>query len=293
MTRYGLLSYHNLNLGDEIQSLAARQFLPHVDQYVNRDSLKDVSESLMVILNGWWMHRSEGGRSWREKRGPYVWPPDANITPVLVSMHVAEEAKAVMASEESLRYLRRHGPVGCRDEATRTFFKSHNVPAYFSGCLTLTFPRNEPTSRKGMLFVDVPSRRIPDCPAFVRSAATKVVHSSREPDILKRLELAEERLAMYQRAELVVTSRLHCAIPCLALGTPVKIVGDVAKDARWSGMVEWFPKWSFDGSDWQLNKWRSHENRLMAVRERLVTACHERLGIVAKDTQEKTVVTRT
>ena len=43
--------------------------------------------------------------------------------------------------------------------------------------------------------------------------------SSDDPEA--RLAMAERLLELYARARLVVTSRLHCALPCLALGTPV------------------------------------------------------------------------
>jgi hypothetical protein len=37
----------------------------------------------------------------------------------------------------------------------------------------------------------------------------------------ERFALAEETLHKYATAKLVITSRIHCALPCLAFGTPV------------------------------------------------------------------------
>ncbi len=39
-----------------------------------------------------------------------------------------------------------------------------------------------------------------------------------------RLEKAEELVRQYARAKLVITSRIHCALPCLGVGTPVFFV---------------------------------------------------------------------
>jgi hypothetical protein len=39
-----------------------------------------------------------------------------------------------------------------------------------------------------------------------------------------RFKLAEDLLKYYQKAKLVVTSRIYCALPCLAMGTPVIFV---------------------------------------------------------------------
>ena len=61
MVKYGLLTYRTENIGDEIQSIAARQFLPRVDVYVERDSLNNVvsDEKIKLIMNGWFTHKPE------------------------------------------------------------------------------------------------------------------------------------------------------------------------------------------------------------------------------------------
>lgn len=61
MTKYALYTYTTCNVGDEIQSIAARRFLPQVDYYVNRDELKDfhpdTDEEVKLIMNGWYSHK--------------------------------------------------------------------------------------------------------------------------------------------------------------------------------------------------------------------------------------------
>jgi len=39
MIKFGLLEYSTPNLGDEIQSIAARYYLPHIDFFINREKL--------------------------------------------------------------------------------------------------------------------------------------------------------------------------------------------------------------------------------------------------------------
>jgi len=55
-----------------------------------------------------------------------------------------------------------------------------------------------------------------------------------------RFALADQLLRRYQDAKLVVTSRLHCALPCLAMGTPVVYVDvGVSKERlRFAGLAE-------------------------------------------------------
>jgi len=47
------------------------------------------------------------------------------------------------------------------------------------------------------------------------------IRSSSNASVEEKLKRANEMLDLYASAKLVVTSRIHCALPCLALGTPV------------------------------------------------------------------------
>jgi hypothetical protein len=52
-----------------------------------------------------------------------------------------------------------------------------------------------------------------------------------------RMSLAEEMLRRYKTAAFVITSRLHVALPCLALGTPVVLLKrGIRKDVRFEGV---------------------------------------------------------
>lgn len=90
MVLYGLLSYKTGNIGDEIQSLAARRFLPRIDKLLERDSLNKIKtkEKIKLIMNGWFTHKPEN------------WPPSPPINPLFVSFHVTEKAIKKMTSEK-------------------------------------------------------------------------------------------------------------------------------------------------------------------------------------------------
>ena len=51
---YGLLSYETENIGDEIQSLAAKRFIPKIDLFIDRDKLNKIKsgKNIKIILNG-------------------------------------------------------------------------------------------------------------------------------------------------------------------------------------------------------------------------------------------------
>jgi len=63
-----------------------------------------------------------------------------------------------------------------------------------------------------------------------------------EPDTI-RFSRAEACLQRYAQARLVVTSRIHCALPCLAMGTPVIFLNafdNVVDTCRFDGLLDLF-----------------------------------------------------
>ena len=117
----------SLNIGDYIQAVAAEQFFEHIDVYVERERLDEYSgEPVRLIMNGWFMHE------------PTHWPPVPAICPLFVAFHVNSLVKEFMLSSQGVDYLKKHEPIGCRDEDTENLLRSKGVSAYFSACLTLT-----------------------------------------------------------------------------------------------------------------------------------------------------------
>ena len=145
---YGLLGYNSINIGDEIQSVAQSRFLPQIDEVVYREQIKNfvpkLGKKTKCIMNAWWM--------WRPKN----FPPSKWIEPLLISMHIRPAVRKEIFTNESKEYFLKHGPVGCRDMGTYEWLKNEGIPAYFSGCLTLTLQRNYNIPRQDyILCVDV------------------------------------------------------------------------------------------------------------------------------------------
>jgi hypothetical protein len=218
--KFGLLTHTTENLGDDIQALAAAQFLPRIDVHIDRENLRAHAGQgeTFLILAGWFKHR------------PDDWPPPPNIRPLFVGFHVAAPA---LFDARHLDYYRRHGPVGCRDTATADAFRQLGVEAYYSGCLTLTLRETylHTGERDGRThLVDVG----PVGPANVK--VCRHTHTDGAPgrSADRRLADARWRVRQYAAADMVVTSRLHCLLPCLSLRTPVVHIGP--RDGRYSGL---------------------------------------------------------
>ena len=231
---FGLLSYDSINLGDEIQSLAARRFLPRVDRFVPREDLAadpGGDGPTKIIFNGWFLRR------------PDRWPPNEKIVPLLLSLHLSplrasrwslkRPVKQLLARSENVEWLRRHGPVGARDLHTLALLQRHGVESFHSSCLTLTFPRRDEGSRGDRVVVcDL-------APELVAAVARRtgvppilVSHAANVDGPASRLARAEALLKIYAAAKAVVTTRLHCALPCLALGTPVLFIPSAPEPER-------------------------------------------------------------
>jgi hypothetical protein len=224
--KIGLLKYdHSLlsviaqNLGDEIQSLAALQFLPRVDKQFNRDTLSKVEadEPYLLIMNGWFFLK------------PDSFPPSKSILPIFVSLHIADKKESIrhFLSPSSIEYFKKHEPIGCRDRKTMEMLQSKGIEAFYSKCLTITFERRLKSPENGKVFLVDVDWRIP-IPRPIRSGAIRVSHLV-PPDVSveTKFRLARELLDMYRdEAKLVITTRLHCALPCIAMGIPVIFFGD-------------------------------------------------------------------
>lgn len=271
--KYGLLSYAEnrrfFNIGDYIQSLAAKQFLPQVDQLLNREALAEYSgESIKLIMNGWFTHNATN------------WVPSSPIDPLFVSFHVNNSAAPGMLDITGVEYLKRHEPIGCRDQYTVGVLRSKGIDAYFTGCLTLTLDsyRVADSERGDDVYIVDPLYGYPtrrkvtyDHRSFVRSALNgdvfkigrrrkhlknlidrdllaSAVYINQEPRAnmysdAQKFSMAEDLLHMYARARLVITSRIHCALPCLALGTPVIFVNGFTSyvdSCRFDGILDLF-----------------------------------------------------
>lgn len=220
MLKFASLKYdHCSNLGDEIQSLAVEQFLPRVDKKFDRDSLRTVSEPdrYLVIMNGYFSRFPE--RSF---------PPSPYFLPVFFGFHIRTNPLNLQyfLSPEIISYLKQHEPIGCRDRHTMALLQQHGVQAFFSKCLTLTFPRREKEPEDGRIFL-VDTGEIP-LPKEIRKNSVKTTHlvSSLYGDEIKT-SMARKLLQIYKNhASLVITTRIHCALPCLAMGIPVIFFGD-------------------------------------------------------------------
>ncbi|MBM6621196.1 hypothetical protein JTF08_06220 [Micrococcaceae bacterium RIT802] len=196
-----------------------------VEVYRDASTLQDIPPSTWALAFGWFMHPMFGQGA--------NFPFHENLRPLFVSFHVN---KPSMLTTEATGYLRKYGPIGCRDWQTVALLRAADVPAFFSGCLTTTvdtvFRRDGADTRTGTVYVDSP----------VTGEGT--VLEQTQPDMLKlsfaeKLETAHQWVRRYHEDyKHIVTSRLHCFLPSRSVGCEVQFLPKNRSDVRFGGLID-------------------------------------------------------
>lgn len=188
---YSCLVYRVTNLGDMIQTLALSRLLPPVNA-VFRHAMGRTKPGQLLVVNGF-LDRNA---------------PPQNIHNTLF----AGVSGPYWRHRSYFAWLGKSSfPIGARDPKTAQRLIQNGLAVEMIGCATMTFPKYS-GPRTGIYSVDYPG------------PGTSLTHFiSRTMRVDEQWKLASEYLNLYRTAQAVYTSRLHVALPCLAMGTPVYI----------------------------------------------------------------------
>ena len=146
-----------------------------------------------------------------------------NIEPVFISF-----VKTGSITTSEAEYLKRHEPIGCRDAYTLRECLRHGINAHLNGCITVCLPKRPDDILGNKVFlIDSYSELSQHMPESIKREAEHLTHVTLSDTDHSCIALKEARrlLERYKNeAKLVVTSRLHAAVPCIALGIPTIIV---------------------------------------------------------------------
>lgn len=220
-----------INLGDPIQSYAVKN-LYHEMGIADEDIIPvprydlahyDGEECICVV---------NSASNYEELAyDSYFMPPSDKVHVIPMSLHIHRKLP-----DEELAYYKTCGGVGCRDIYTMEYLRGLGVDAYLSGCLTLTLPRRTKEQEKNadkIYLLDVSSDVLDVMPSEIKQKGIVLTNILRHvisgdsnrisvEDAYKEHRLGEERIALLRdTAKLVITSKLHVAAPCLAMGIPV------------------------------------------------------------------------
>ena len=293
--KYGYMNYRKhflpnknerpMNIGDPIQSFAVLELYEKIGIIkedivpLDRYDLADYDgEDIVALINGPETYEYFAYAS-------RFLPISNRIYPVFVGLHLHREL-----SEIELKSLRDNQPIGCRDEDTVDYLKSKGVDAFLSGCLTMLFPKRDEKKEYNKVFiVDCSENTLEHVPVGIKENAeylSQVIRmKSDSNDCRLTLEEAEEynkiarkQLNRYRdEAKLVITSRLHVACPCAAMGVPVVLVRDTY-DERYQFIDRFLPL--YYPEDLECLDWNSIKGEIpKEIKEKLTSTCKTMLDL--------------
>lgn len=232
--KYGLLFFKETNnIGDDIQTYAASRFLPKIDYMIDREHIEEFvpkkREYVSTIMNAWYVHDI-----YNFNFSPY-------INPLYISMFFKKipYTDGITIGVDYLTdnikdSLKKYGPIGCRDAHTKKIMDEIGVKSYFSGCMTLTLDRlNDEPREDYIVAVGLSNEEV----KYIKNRTKRQVivfkqdvayGSFKDETWNERKKRVEETLDLYGKAHMVITTKLHCSLPCLAIGTPVLLLYDTS-----------------------------------------------------------------
>lgn len=189
-----------------------------------------------------------------------IFPLPPHIIPVFLGLSFFTSEPFSASLKE---YFINYAPIGCRDESTLTLMRENGIPSYLFGCITLTLPQRRLKNKANKIFmVDVPSNEIiPSLPEELLQNATieEISHiyettsdNMNVDDCLEQYRYLMERYKT--EAKLIITSRLHCMAPCIAMGIPcIAYVENVSPRFEWiDHLIPIYTKDTINQIYWQV-----------------------------------------
>lgn len=150
----------------------------------------------------------------------------------------------------------KYQPIGCRDHHTLSELRKIGLNAYYGGCLTITLGKRDNQPKEKCVYISDVDTEILDC----------IPNEIRENSLIRHHVLfgiygdgrveSEKLFEEYkEKATLVITSKIHCAQPCIAMGIPVVFICN-KKSFRYDVLKPYIPVYSKEeiGSvDWAPN----------------------------------------
>ncbi len=242
-----------VNLGDHIQSygveIAYNYYLLKSKKKLKVELIEKelissyVGEKMIVTLNNVYTLGGVNG-----KLGWFPTSPD--IIPLFIGFNCHDESLIF----ENKEYFKKWEPIGCRDEKTKELFQRCGISSYISGCSSILFPKRKKTTGSKVFVVDATEDLISIIPENILCEAEFISQNVYAKELCGKTDyhygstifwnVGKELIKRYNDdAKLVITSKLHCVVPCIAMGIPVILAKDNI-DYRFSWLDKLIPLYS-------------------------------------------------
>ncbi len=240
LPRYRYKKYKNvINYGDNLQSLALKSLLRRKanisDEQIGWIVRDEMGLECPLRERGIFIPAT-GGLAWNTYPRRNDFPiNDDKMQLLFFGSRIPEGCFDIISADNRAKEMfLKHEPIGCRDISTRNFVRELGARAYLSGCPTVSFERSTGEHKGKNVYIIADGNRQPPLnqmlPSEIWDNHVRLPGNLDAPfarpmddnDCLQVDKDALARLATLERdAKLVITSRIHVAIPCAALGIPV------------------------------------------------------------------------
>ncbi|MBE5935333.1 MAG: hypothetical protein E7262_06025 [Lachnospiraceae bacterium] len=226
-----------VNFGDPLQNIMIKDLYKKMG----------INDSEIYVLNNYELTTYDGEYLILPINHVYNKNLNRYISPKIIPVFIGLNRDVFAITEEEIKYLQRHSPVGCRDEVTFNYMRDRGVKCYLNGCLTITLDkRNKEPQEEKVFVIDAPEFIDKVMPNDIKAKAVYMQNAcfGTYYEITKGSTLEEITRKRYnqlkEEATLVITSRLHIASPCIAMGIPVILARDEV-DYRYSWIDKYIP----------------------------------------------------
>ena len=276
--KIAIISYPNSNnLGDYIQKIAAKQFLKKNITEIDRDNLKNYfGEKIKLIINGWFMEKPN---NWPPSNKIIPFFISFHINPIIKSFILNKNGVEYLKKHEPIGCRDLYTKLILEKKGIRAYFSG-----CLTLTLNRKKLKIKNTFKKGILVINLIDRILPeflffknpslknlfnDCIQIIKYPYKKIIYTIskrrinifldnqdkeikylsqiidvKKTSVLKREKLAYEQLYAIANSELVLTSRIHSALPSVALEVPTIFISDgldhINQKSRLLGLGKFF-----------------------------------------------------
>ena len=210
------------NIGDYVQAISIKNFLPPNTILVDRERLAykgTFIKPVKLVINGWFAHNAND-----------VFPVSDMASDIFViGFHLDHGARDYFRDMQSNIWRELSVKIGARDSSTLEYLhKIGYYNSYFSGCPTIHIRPMSQRIGTGLfpVVVDLPNSVIPA--KYLKNAKKLSAMIPGSLSIKEKMELAQKYIDyLYTNASILFTSRIHAALPALGMGIPVIFYGDI------------------------------------------------------------------
>ncbi len=239
-----------LTIGDDIQFLAIKNLYDYMG--INYNEVVRIGYHELYSYNGEYVILPISFPFYGYQHDAFVTTFSYKIIPVFLGLSIMSSN----LSSKDIEYLRQYSPIGCRDEHTLNILRQNNIISYLNGCLTAAFPKrkNNIKNNDKIFCIDVPEYFKKYIPTDLLEQCNFVSHMYYYSELEESPE--QEAYKVYEKyineAKLIITTRLHGALPCVAAGIPVILLKDKLS-FRFTGIdkiIKAYTKEEYEKIDW-------------------------------------------